>query len=249
VAPGEVPAALELAFVLSKFNQIMDMWSTQRDKIFALDLLSASPGVPAGNGNPAIPAAPYLLVPNLVSHTIGPYSVGAPTFPVNTERPVRIKNINILLNNVTPIVRFPLAKRDSDWWAANRVQAITTSLPTDYYYRMDWPLGNIFFWPVPNYAWGVELEIETPLSGAATLDTQFIFPPGYELAITLTLAELLCPSFEKPPNQVLVAAALQARQAVSGLNAQPPRISLDDFGGPSTARPRSNWNYHTGLTR
>lgn len=240
VSPGEPPDAGDIAFVLSKFNQLLDSWNARSQYIFVLDLLSQSPA-----------AVPFLLVPGLSPHTIGPANfpnnTPAPTFVVPSERPVRVKNVNVILNNVSPVVRFPLEKRDKDWWATNRVQTIQTALPTDFYYRPDWPLGSLFFWPVPNYAYGAEIEVETILQGAALLTTVFEFPPGYELAITLTLALLLCPAFEKPPNPILSAAALQARQAIAGLNAEPPRISLDDFGGPSTGRPRPSFNYHSGL--
>ena len=242
VAPGENPDALELAFVLDKFNQLVDSWNTQQVYIYASDLLSARPDT----------GAAYLLTPGLSPHTIGPTPVGntpAPSFLVGAERPVRLVSANILLSNVNPIVRFPLEIRDKDWWAKQRVQTIQTSLPTDLYYRPDWPLGSLFFWPVPNFAYKVEFEVETIIAGGATLDTVFAAPPGYELAITLTLAELLCPSFEKPPNQILLQAASKARMNVQGLNALAPRINLDDFGQPSTTRPRASFNYHTGLDR
>jgi hypothetical protein len=244
VAPGETPDPGEMAFALSKFNQLLDSWATQKVYIYALQLL----------GDPLVSGSNFILTPGLQPHTIGPTPAPnstspAPTFVVDGERPARLANVNIILNNVSPNVRFPLNKRDKDWWASNRVQSIQTTLPTDYYYREDWPNGSIFFWPVPNFAYGAEFEIETLLQGAAQLDTVFSFPVGYELAITLTLAELLCPSFEKPPNQILVGAAGKARQNIAGLNAQPPHINLDDFGGPSNrGNRRSNFNYRTGLT-
>ena len=241
VAPGETPDAFELAFTLDKFNQLADSWNTQEVFIYAVDLTDND-----ADGNP------LLLVPGLSPHTIGPAAIGtapSPTFLINNERPVRIRSVNIIQNNVSPVVRFPLEIRDKDWWAKQRIQTIKTQLPTDVYYRPDWPLGSMFFWPVPNYAYGVEIEIETILQGGATLDTSFAAPPGYELAMTLTLAELLCPSFEKQPNALLVRAATQARMNVQGLNAQPPRISLDDFGQPSTTKPRASFNYYTGLDR
>lgn len=240
VAPGEPPDAQELAFVLGKFNQLLDSWSTQQVYIFVSDLIGATPA-----------GANFLLTPGLSPHTIGPTAIApaaAPSFLVVGERPVRITSANILLSNVNPIVRFPLSIRDKDWWSKQRVQTIQTALPTDLYYRPDWPLGALFFWPVPNFAYRVEFEIESFLNGGANLDAVFAFPPGYELAITLTLAELLCPSFEKPPNQVLIAAASQARRNVQGLNAAPPRISLSDFV-QSSSRPRASLNYRTGLDR
>lgn len=243
VAPGEVPDALEMATGLAWYCQLADSWNTQQYYIFASDLLSASP---------INPFAPFQLVPGLVAHTIGPAAVGAapaPNFLVNNERPVRIRNANIIQNNVFPVVRFPLYMRDKDWWAKNRIQTIQTSLPTDLYYRPDWPLGTLFFWPVPNFAYLCEFEIETILQGAAQLAQAFAAPPGYELALTMTLAELLSVPFEKPLNPALAAMAAKARLAVQGLNSAAPRISLDDFGRPSTERPRASWNYYTGLSR
>jgi len=245
-APGEQADPLEIAFALSKFCQIVDSWNALEVYIYASDLVSAQPPAPAGNG------ANFVLTPGLSPHTIGPPAIGAapaPSFLVVNERPVRIRNANILLSNVNPIVRFPLEMRDKDWWAKQRVQTIQTALPTDLYYRPDWPLGSLFFWPVPNFAYRVEFEIETIIQGATQLNQAFAAPPGYELALTLTLAELLCPSFEKQPNALLVAAALKARQAIIGLNAGAPRISLNDFGDPSTAKPRASWNYRTGESR
>jgi hypothetical protein len=243
VAPGENPDALELAFTLDKANQIADSWAAQRVYIYANDLISVNPSAAFGGSG-----ASFLLVPGLAPHTVGPIAAN-PTFQVLFERPVRIVNINVLLNNVTPIVRYPLKQRDKDWWATQRVQGIQTALPTDYYYRPDWPNGSIFFWPVPNFAYGVELEIETVIAGGSTLDAMFTYPPGYELAMTLTLAELLCPAFEKMPNQVLIGAAAKARAAVQGLNAAPPRISLDAIGESSLQRPRATFNYHSGMSR
>jgi hypothetical protein len=245
-APGEQADALEIAFVLSKFCQLVDSWNTQQVYSFASDLISAQPPAPVGNG------ANFILTPALSPHTIGPPAIApapAPSFLVINERPVRIRSANILLSNTNPIVRFPLEMRDKDWWAKQRVQTIQTALPTDLYYRPDWPLGALFFWPVPNFAYRVEFEIETILQGAVLLTQAFAAPPGYELALTLTLAELLCPSFEKQPSAVLVAAALKARQAIQGVNSAAPRISLDDFGSPSTAKPRASFNYRTGESR
>jgi hypothetical protein len=238
VAPGENPDESELAFALDKANRLADLWSAQKIYIYASQLLSAAPNAGAN----------FLLQAGLSPHTIGPATAN-PTFPVLYEAPVRIKNINIILNNVTPVVRFPLTKRDSDWWATNRLQAIQTALPTDFYYRRDWPAGSIFFWPVPNRAYGAEVEVETIIPGGVTLDTIYTVPAGYEEAFTLTLAELLCPSFEKQPNAVLINAALLARNAVKGLNNGAPRISLDDFGDSSSARPRASFNYRTGMSR
>ena len=149
-APGEAPPASDINFVFDKFNQIADSWSAQPIYIWASQLIDASPSNVA-----------FLLTPGLSPHTIGPTSGTPPIFVLPIERPVRLPAINVIQQNVNPTVRFPLTPRDKDWWAKQRVQTIQTTLPTDYYYRPDWPNGSIFFWPVPNFAYQVEFEIET----------------------------------------------------------------------------------------
>lgn len=232
VAPGENPDPSEAQFALIRLNKIVDSWNTQKVYIY---------------GNKLVP---FTLVPGLNPHTIGPDPASqgggtAPTYQIAGPRPVDIANANIILNNVTPVVRNPLTPRDKDWWATQRVQTIQTSIPTDYYYNPDWPNGSIFLWPVPNYAYGVEFELQTILQGFNTLGDIFTAPPGYPLALELTLAELCASSFEKPISQTLAVAASQARLAVKGLNGGAPRIDLGEFKSTS-GRPLPSWNYHTG---
>jgi hypothetical protein len=232
VAPGENPDPSEAQFALTRLNKIVDSWNTKRVYIYANQLLD------------------FIITPGLQPHTIGPTPTGnpqppAPTFVIKGSRPVRISNANIILNNVFPAVRNPLKIRDSDWWAGQRLQGITTTLPTDLYYSADWPNGSLFLWPVPSFAYGLELELETILQGFNALGDTFTAPPGYPLALELTLAELLCPSFERQPSPVLISAASEARRAIAGLNAQAPRIALDEFKS-SSGRPAPSFNYRTG---
>lgn len=232
LAPGENADPSEAQFALTRLNKLVDSWNTKKVYIFNEELLD------------------FLLVPNLQPHTIGPAPTGnpppaAPTFQITGSRPVRISNANIILNNVTPPVRNPLKMRDKDWWANLRLQGIRTTLPSDLYYSPSWPNGSLFIWPVPSFAYGIELEVETILQGFNTLADTFSCPPGYPLALELTLAELLCPAFERQPSPVLVSAASEARRAVQGLNAPAPRIGLDEFR-ESSGRPMPSWNYRTG---
>lgn len=229
LAPGENADPNEAQFALTRLNKIVDSWNTKKVYIYASQLLSIN------------------LVPGLQPHTIGPgpQAGNVPTFVIVGSRPVRISNANIILNNVNPPVRNPLKIRDKDWWANQRLQGITTNLPTDLYYRPDWPNGSCFIWPVPNFAYGLELEIESILQGFVTLGDTFTAPPGYPLALELTLAEMLCSAFERQPSPVLISAASEARRAVQGLNAPAPRIGLDEFR-ESTGRPMPSWNYRTG---
>lgn len=246
VSPGEPIDPSEMDFSRNIFNQIVDSWMTQKVMLYASSLVSSYTDQATGT------TTAFLLTPGLSPHRIGPTAVApaaTPQFIVPNERPVRIRNANVILQNVNPTVRTPLTMRDNDWWAKQSVQTIQTQLPTDLYYSADWPAGSLFFWPVPNFAYQVEFEIETIIQGGADLNAVFASPPGYELALSLTLAELLSVPFGKNPAQLLIQAAAKARMAIMGPNSRAPRIDLNDFGAPSGQRPRASFNYRTGLDR
>lgn len=222
LAPGEPPTSDEQTDILGKLNRLLDRWNTQRLYTFNVNFVN------------------YTLTANLSPHTIGPTG----TFTVSV-RPVEIKAAAIILNNVTPNVTSPVTLRDDDWWANQRVKSLAASLPTDLYYSPDFPNGSLFLWPVPSTAYGLELETRTILASVVIGDT-ITLPPGYEDAITLSLAEDICPMFEKSPNPVLLSAAMRARSAIKATNSFSPRISTVEAGMPRGGGVQSDWNYRTG---
>jgi len=222
LSSGETFSPDEKTDVLGKLNRMLDRWNTQR--LYAYNVNFAN----------------YTLTPNLSPHTIGPTG----TFTVSV-RPVEIKAAALILNNVTPNVTMPLGIRDDDWWANQRVKTLKTSVPTDLYYSPDFPNGSLYLWPIPTTAYGLELESRVLLSSVVATDTLNL-PQGYEDAITLSLAEDICPMFDKTPHTLLVSGAMRARAAIKSTNSFSPRISTVDSGMPSGGGTRTNWNYLTG---
>lgn len=215
---GETPSAEDSAFALSKLNRLLDSWNAKKLNVYCMNFTS------------------YTITPSLQPHTIG--SSGG-TFTV-TQRPVKIEAANLILNNVSPSVRVPLEIRDADWWAGNQSQGVSSQIPTDLYYAPAWPLGKIYLWPVPTYAFGLELETWELLTQLAS-GTTFTMPPGYEDAVTYSLAESLCPAFGKQIDPVLAMQAQKARALIQGLNSNAPRISTRDSGVPGGRGGMYNW--------
>ena len=175
-------------------------------------------------------------------------ATSAPDFAIPTSRPVKIVNANIILNDSATPTRVPMRIVDADWWANQRVPTIKTTLPTHLYYQADWPNGSLFFWPVPEVAYPVELETWTNLAQLGADDT-FTLPPGYEDAVTYTLAETICPAFSRPIDQTLAVLAMKARAIIQGLNSAAPLITTADLGVPSSSndqRGRADFNWKTG---
>lgn len=213
--------AEDATFVLSELNALLDEWNAERAAVYA-DAFTT-----------------YTLTASLSPHTIGPSG----TFNV-TQRPVEIVSAGLILTASDPDVRIPIAIRDAQWWAGQSVKALSTSIPTDLYYEPAWPIGKLFFWPVPDTAYGVELHTRVVLASLALTDT-FSLPPGYQNALTRTLAEQIAPAFEKPISADLAQSAAKARARVWHNNRRTPRLATRDAGVPGDSGGRT-YNYLIG---
>src|SRR5262249_22300097 len=108
--------------------------------------------------------------------------------------------------------------------------------------------------PVPNSNYQVRLQLRGLLIAVtgdqiAGLKSAISLPPGYRQALTLTLAERLCPSFEKQPHPLLIQSASKARQAIFQNNSESPRINTQDFGMPvcgSVGKKEGDFNWLSG---
>lgn len=230
IAPGETLSGEIGQWIFRKANSLLDTWAARKNYVYATTINT------------------YTLVPNLNPHTIGPTG----TFVV-PQRPVKIVAANIILNNVTPNVEVPLVIRDDEWYMTDTtIKDLKSQQPTDLYYSAAWPNGQLYFWPVPNLAYGVRLEvwqllaqfddITDPIGGPGGTQT---LPPGYRNALMLTLAQTLLPGAERDSHPVLAVAAAAAREAVFGNNNVPPRMSTRDSGIPGANDDvrSSNFNY------
>lgn len=216
-------AAADEQFALRKLNAILNMWEAR--SVFAY------------NQNYAL----YTLTPNHQPHTIGP---SAADFAV-TSRPVRIENAAIVIAGASSPVDIPLKIRDDDWWAGQRVKSITSTIPTSLYYSPDFPNGSLYLWPIPTQANGLRLETWVTVGQVTDITADFVAPPGYKLAITLTLAEHIAGPFGATLTPLQSQMAVRARSAVQGLNATSPRVASADWGTRGKSR-GGGFNYLTG---
>jgi hypothetical protein len=220
VAGGESASADDADYALKKANRLLDRWNAERQAVYCDTFTS------------------YVLTPNLAPHTIGPSGT-----LTATVRPVDIPAANLVVTTSTPNDRTPLNIRDSAWWMANSVRAITSPIPTDLFYRPNWPNGELNLWPVPTAAYSLEIQTRVLLSATVALTTTFTLPPGYQDAITLSLAEECCTgAFGRPMPDGLPQRAAKARGIVWANNDEPPYLRTADAGMASSGRgTKLNW--------
>lgn len=233
LAPGETPTAEEAATGIGDLNLLIDTMNARKLFIYNVDFAS------------------YTLIPNHQPHTIGPGlqpnilpPVGIYDFTV-PQRPTKIVAANLVLNNVSPPVNSPINLRDDAWWANQRVQGLTSTVPTDLYYSPSWDYGQLFLWPIPTFPYGIQLETWTSLVQFDQLADIVNLPPGYTAFLTYMLAVQFCASFDRQVPPAVAAMAAAATKAVQGLNSDSPRITLRGLG-VGGERKGSSWNYLTG---
>lgn len=217
---------------VKRCNRILDSWSARKAYAYATTFSEFT--LTAGH-------SPNLIGPGLES----------PNFAA-TSRPVRIESCSLVLTDQTPNVDQPINIRDRAWWASQRVKGLQSNVPTDLYYEPDFPSGSLYFWPVPSFNYGVRLESwveigQFPVTSAGVPNPKAAFaaPPGYELALVLTLAEVSAVPYGRPMPAALPAMAARARAALQSNNLQSPRIESADWG--TRGQSRGGFNYMDGL--
>lgn len=218
------PNAQSLA--LLRYNSILDQWNAQALAVYTVTFPTFS------------------TVSGLNPHTIGP-TTG--TFVV-TQRPVSILAANRILSSGTSLAKIPITVRDKDWYFANAVPNIQSGIPTDLYYSPSWENGSIYFWPVPNAVFTVELEVRLVLSQVTEADigATVTWPPGYQRALMLTLAEDLVTPFTVPMPPKLEGLAREARGVIFANNNALVRIQTRQSGMPGGSGRGGGFNFRTG---
>lgn len=214
---GTDPSAEDADFVLGRLNSILDSWNADRGAVYC-ETINVFP-----------------LTASLSPHTIGPTGTW-----VVAQRPVTIEAAAVFVSST--VKQLIDCDHDYLWWAGQLIPSQTSTFPTDLYYEPDWPNGKLFFWPVGTGTQNVELVMRVLLS-ALTLAGTFSLPPGYQDAITKTLAEDIATPYRRPVTPTLAQRAREARSRIFQNNLIVPALMTRDDGMPK-ARP-SSCNYLT----
>lgn len=154
-------------------------------------------------------------------------------------------------------IRIPLGPLTVQEFANVRVRNIPNALPQVFYYDAGLnqstpgnPLAQLFIWPGPLTAYGLELFTWQQLVMFADLDTVYLFPPAYARMLRKNLAVEMAPMmriYQKIPETLWAEVQRQAReskQAVQDFNAPDPLTATDPaFRGSNQ---QGEWNYVIG---
>ncbi len=219
---GEPGDANDIADVLDKANRIVDNWNA--DDLTAFEERFDQ----------------FTLTPLLSPHTIGPTGTFAATV-----RPLSIEAANIVDTTVTPNVKVPITVRRYDWYARQPVPGVQVSFPSDLYYQPDFPNGALYLFGVPTVAYKLELWTRSAFT-ALTLTGTVSLAPGYRDALTLTIAENICPMFGQLASPDLKDQAAKARARAFASFQQVPNLATRDAGMPNGGASRNTFRWDIG---
>ena len=224
LAMGETASADDADFVLGRLCRLLNSWNADGQTIYRTTFVE------------------YLLTANLNPHTFGP-SGATHTL---TQRPVDIDAANLVLTDQTPNAHVPITMRDRAWYRNLSTPDITGSFPTDGYYDPTWPNGQLYLFPKPTTAWKIELWLRLLLDDTLVIGDTFTMPPGYQEAVTNTLAEDIAGPFETGVSPDLEKKARASRARVFGQNSPSPRIAAADAGLGGQG---GHFDWRTGVVR
>lgn len=118
------------------------------------------------------------------------------------------------------------AKED---WASIAIKDLK-SIPAAVFYDSSWPIGRVYFWPVPSGGhYEMHLVVKASLPVYTTLTDPLNLPPEYLEAVLWSLCVRLQMAYGLPARSDHVAAMKQAVNVIEMANSQIGLLSMPSF--------------------
>lgn len=202
-AAGEPISADDLNAALDSLNGLLDMWSNESLAIYN------------NNENTVI------LTAGKNVYTVG---VGG---EINIQRPLRITQAYSRLTTSGSPVDFPCDMVDTDGYTSIGLKKQPGPWAKRAYYNANFPLAQLFLWPVPTQAVEFHFWSDMLFQPEALTDTVAL-PQGYYLALQHGLAEVLCIEYGIPVPPDIRRLAEKYKKILKSNNASPDRIAAMD---------------------
>lgn len=209
IAAGETASAEDAADGLSRLNDLMDAFSTERLTIY--EVVRTTKTLTAGTAS---------------------YSIRSGG-DINIVRPVWIERAGLIQDiNADPQTEQPIRVLTDQEWARVAQKDFDSTYVQGIYYTHGWSAGErslIYVYPVPTTS-TTALVLYTP--GVATgefadLTTDYTFPQGYRRFFRTALALELAPEFAAPISPELREQARDARANVKRANVRFAELGID----------------------
>ena len=114
------------------------------------------------------------------------------------------------------------------------------------FYDSGYPLGHLYFWPIPQASiYEMHISIKELLNTFTTLSQTIILPPEYEAAITYNLQRRIRAAYRLPPDPEINALAKESLNVLRQANTQIPRLQMPR----GLTRPSGYYNVYSDQIR
>lgn len=204
VGVGQVGTAEDINDAFTDLNNMIAQWQVQRWLVYHLVTLSlASTGA--------------------TSYTIGPG--GDFNFAVRPDR-IASAFARQQVQSQPNHVDYPLERIEArETYNLIALKTLQT-FPQYYFYDSGFPLGTIYFWPVPQNIYSMHVSVKAALQRFVNLTEELVLPDEYEAALKWNLAVRIQVSYQIDMNPALVALAKESLNIIRGANTQIARLQM-----------------------
>lgn len=199
IAVGETPSADDINTVFDDVNDLLDSWSNDKLLLYAENFET------------------FALVGSQASYTVGPSA------NFDTVRPLEIQRAWITINSVD----YPLTPMNNEQYSNIGMKAITSTIPTNFYYNSTFPNGALYIWPVPSQAVPITIVSLKQFVRFSSLNTSVSLPPGLSRAIKWNGIAELATAFGKSPTQTIINKAAESKALLKTNNSPPLKMGFD----------------------
>lgn len=214
VAVEETPSAAELQGALTRLNEMIEAWNTERLAVYGVKQQTFS------------------LQAGKASYTMG---TGG---DFNTDRPVRIEKI--ITRDAQGNDFSAHHTEDYQEYASIVTKTTGSVLPQVIWDDGDFPLRTLTYWPVPSDAsYSSVIFSMRQIAGFTSLSDTVIVPPGYKRALKYNLSIELGPEYGKKATNDLIGLAVTSKADIKRRNVTIGKLQADTmYGGGGKA---FNW--------
>lgn len=223
VGVGQTPLAEDTNDAFRRMRQMLMQWQAKRWVVPSLTTVSA-----VGNGQVSNPIGPGLFY----DADIRPNQIKSAYIRL-LQAPgsnADISDFNFDFNddfgpeNVITLgpsdVDYPLAIIPS-WEDYSKITLKgLNSFPAYCFYDNQYPVGNVYIWPIPSSRYQIFLVIQSQLVIPANLDDELILAPEYEEAVNFNLQIRNRIAYQLPPDKMVIQLAKVALNVIKNNNSQ-----------------------------
>jgi len=196
---GQTLQAEDIQDIFDTLNLLMNEWSNNKNDVYCLTDVS-------------------FVATGATSYTIG---VGG---QINTPWPKQLESAQFTQNNVVYPLRIIHSHED---WKTYIALPSLASFPEYIFLDTQYPLGNLYVWPIPNSTYTITMQILTLLQQFVYSNDAFAMPPVYQNALIYELAMRICTLFAFPISQDLKMRRAMAVKAMQRANTQIQMLHID----------------------